>query len=214
MEDLSTKLTEANRERKSTKAALIGAKKQAEDQCQQLRKAEEQLAIAQKQIEAQKKELEKKEEALAQAKQSSYDIGVKEIEDALKAQVIGDCQGYCLQVWTKALNLVEVEASSDLRKTNNIFYPLVLRIATPPASQATTAPKAPTTTQPLAKASATTQPTTKALATTQPVDAGTTKVTSEPSKALKEKEGSKGKEVEHLEPPPTAKTDPSPSTGS
>ena len=31
MEDLSTKLTKANRERKSTKAALIGAKKQAED---------------------------------------------------------------------------------------------------------------------------------------------------------------------------------------
>ena len=87
IKDLGTKLTEADRERKSVEAALAGA----EDQCQQLRKAEEQLAIAREQIATQKKELEKKEEALAQAEQSGYDIGVKEMEDALKAQVIGVC---------------------------------------------------------------------------------------------------------------------------
>lgn len=43
-----------------------------------------------------KKELEKKEEALTQVEQSGYDIGVKKTEDALKAQVIGVCRGYCL----------------------------------------------------------------------------------------------------------------------
>ena len=39
--DLVTKLTEADRERKGTEAALVGTKKQAEDQRQHLRKAEE-----------------------------------------------------------------------------------------------------------------------------------------------------------------------------
>lgn len=82
--DLVTKLTEADRERKSVKAALVGTEKQAEDQSQ-LRKAEEQLAIAQEKIDSQQKELEKKEEAIAQAEQVGYDVGVKEIEDALRA---------------------------------------------------------------------------------------------------------------------------------
>lgn len=82
--DLVTKLTEADRERKSVKAALVGTEKQAEDQ-RQLRKAKEQLAIAQEKIDSQQKELEKKEEAIAQAEQVGYDVGVKEIEDALRA---------------------------------------------------------------------------------------------------------------------------------
>lgn len=82
--DLVTKLTEADRERKSVKAALVGTEKQAEDQ-RQLRKAKVQLAIAQEKIDSQQKELEKKEEAIAQAEQVGYDVGVKEIEDALRA---------------------------------------------------------------------------------------------------------------------------------
>ena len=45
MEDLGTKLTEADRERKSVEAAITGTKKQAKDQHQQLCKAEEKLAI-------------------------------------------------------------------------------------------------------------------------------------------------------------------------
>ena len=46
IKDLGTKLTEADRKKKNTEAALAGAEKQAKDQCLQLRKAEEQLAIA------------------------------------------------------------------------------------------------------------------------------------------------------------------------
>ena len=46
IKDLGTKLIEANRERKSAEAALADVEKQVEDQRQQLRKAEEQLAIA------------------------------------------------------------------------------------------------------------------------------------------------------------------------
>jgi len=145
IKDLGTKLTEADREKKSIEAALADAVKQAKDQCLQLRRAEEQLAIAHEQFEAQKKELEKKEEVL-------------------EAQVTGVYQDYCLQVWTEALNLAGVGASSDLRKTENIFYPSALRIAAPPASQATTVPKVPTTAQPAGKASTTASSTTKAFA--------------------------------------------------
>lgn len=112
----------------------------------------EQLAISREQIEAQKKELKKKEEALAQADQSRYNIGVKETEDALKAQVIGVCHRYCLQVWIEALNMARVEPSLDLRKIENIFYPPVLRITTQPAAQAFTTLEAPSTAQLAVKA--------------------------------------------------------------
>ena len=88
---LGTKLTEADRERKSAEAALTGAKKQAEDQHLQLCKVEKQLAIAKEQIQAHKKELEKAEEVVTRDEQNGYDIGVKEIEDTLRAQVIGVC---------------------------------------------------------------------------------------------------------------------------
>ena len=126
IKDLGTKLTEVDREKKRAEIALAGTEKQAEDQCLQLCKAEELLAIACEQIEAQKKGLEKKEEDLAEVEQSGYDTGVKEIEDIFRAQVTGVCQGYCLQVQIEALNLAGVGASSDLRKTMNIFYPSTL----------------------------------------------------------------------------------------
>ena len=91
IKDLGTKLTEADRERKSAEAALAGAEKQAENQRLQLCKAEKQLVIAKEQIQAHKKELEKAEEVATRDGQNGYDIGVKEIEDTLRAQVIGVC---------------------------------------------------------------------------------------------------------------------------
>ena len=65
IKELNMKLVEANKERKSAKAALVGTEKQAKDLCQQLRKAEEQLVVAKEQIKAQKKELEKSEDVAA-----------------------------------------------------------------------------------------------------------------------------------------------------
>lgn len=59
----------------------------------------------------------KKKRRLLLRPSNRYDIGVKNTEDALKAQVIGICRGYCLQAWTEALNLAGVEASLDLRET-------------------------------------------------------------------------------------------------
>lgn len=192
IKELNTKLIEANRERKSAKVALAGVEKQAEDQLQQLRKVEKQLAIAKEQIDAQKKELEKSEEVAARAQHNGYDIGVKEIENALRAQVTGLCRGYYLQVWTEALNLAGVGTSSDLRKTENIFYPPALHITAQPSSQAIIAPKAPE------------------LA--HPIDASTFKATlktsKEPSRESakgKEKEATKDKVPKQSKPPPTTK---------
>ena len=139
--------------------------------------------------------MEKNKEAIAQAEQSSYDIGVKETEDTLRAQVIGVCQGYCLEVWTEALNLVGVGASLDLRKTENIFYPPALQIVAPPTSQATTAPKVPTTAQLAGKAPTTASSTAKAFTVTQHAGMGTIKAISVPTQASKGKEVSQGKET-------------------
>nr|POF19548.1 hypothetical protein CFP56_48322 [Quercus suber] len=115
-------------------------------------------------------------------------------------------------MWTKALNLVGVRASSNLRKMENIFYPLVLQIAAPPTSQTTTAPKIPTIVQLAGKASTTASTIAKTSVTTQLTSMGATKATSTPIHASKEKEG---KEAEHSEPPSTDKAEHSepPSTG-
>lgn len=131
------------------------------------------MAIACKQIEAQKKELEK-EEAIAQVEQFCYDTGVKETEDNLRAQVTGVCRSYCLQVWTEGLNLAEVGAFLDLRKTGNVFYLSALRIVAPPTSQVTTALKVPSTIQPTGKAPTTTSFTAKAFTVIQLAGVGTT----------------------------------------
>lgn len=100
-------------------------------------------------------------------------------------------------------------------KMENIFYPLVPRIAAQPTAQTSTAPEALSTAQLVAKAPVATQPAAKGHTITQHIDAGTTKISSELTKALaKEKRVSKGKEVKHSKPSPTAKNDPLPFTGS
>lgn len=128
--DLLLKLTEADRERKNVKATLAKAEMQVEEQCQHLRKAEEQLAIAYEKIEVQKKELEGRKEAIAKVEQAEYDVGVKETEKTLKAQVTEVCRSYYLQVWKEALNFAKVDATLKLRNLEKVFYPLALREVT------------------------------------------------------------------------------------
>lgn len=50
------------------------------------------------------------------------------------------CRDYCLQVWTEALNLARVDASLELRKTENIFYHLALQIAAQLSTEEAVAP--------------------------------------------------------------------------
>ena len=63
-----------------------------------------------------------------------------ETEDALRAEVPAVCRAYCAQTWEEALNQARIEASSELRKPENIIFPPALQIpcqkeVAPPAPQ-------------------------------------------------------------------------------
>ena len=50
-----------------------------------------------------------------------------ETEETLRAEVQMVCHIYCAQTWNEALNQAGVEASSELRKAENVFYPAAIR---------------------------------------------------------------------------------------
>ena len=61
-------------------------------------------------------------------------------EDALRAEVPAVCRAYYTQTWEEALNRAGIDASSELRKPENIIFPPALQIpnqkeATPLVSQ-------------------------------------------------------------------------------
>ena len=112
--DLKNKLTEAERNKKRAEVALEGAERQAEGQQRQLCQTEDQLSTSKEHIAALKKKLEKDEKARDQAEQDGYDVGVAEIEEALRAEVSEVCRNYYLRVWNEAFNQAGVEASSTL----------------------------------------------------------------------------------------------------
>ena len=85
IKDFNTKLIEANRDKKSAKAALEGAERQAESQRQQLCHTEDQLTLAKEQIGALKKKLEKAKEATTKVEQEGYEVEVAETEENLRA---------------------------------------------------------------------------------------------------------------------------------
>ena len=75
------------------------------------------------------------EKAREEAEQHGYDIGVAEIEDTLRAEVPAVCRAYCTQIWEEALNRAGVEASSELRRPENIFFPQAIRASNLPPNQ-------------------------------------------------------------------------------
>ena len=159
--DLKKKLTAEKQALKSADSALESAERQAESQGKLAREANDQLAPSKEQLAALKKQLEeaqrlryqaekakvKAEKAKARAKrkrdeaeQHDYDIGVAETKDALRAKVSAVCRAYCTQTWEEALNRAGIDASSELRKPENIIFPPALQIsnkkeAAPPVSQ-------------------------------------------------------------------------------
>ena len=163
------KAREDLRARDSTKSGLARAQKQAEDQTRRLLEAEDQLKIANEQITDLKKKLAEAEGAknvaewakdkalrakveavFARAKvksskekavEEAYDLGVADTQATLKAQVYGVCKLYCSQVWNKALKQAGVEASSDLWRVENVYYPPTIRETAPSSSEARDAPE-------------------------------------------------------------------------
>ena len=68
----------------------------------------------------------KAEKERDEAEKHGYDVGVAETEDALRAKVPTVCRAYYTQTWEEALNRVGIDASSELRKPENIFFPPAL----------------------------------------------------------------------------------------
>ena len=46
-----------------------------------------------------------------------------ETEGTLQAQVPAVCRIYCAQTWEEALNRAGVEASSEMRRPGNVYFP-------------------------------------------------------------------------------------------
>ena len=147
--DLKKKLTAEEQARKSADVALKGVEKQAESQRKLTNEAKEQLAASKEQVATLKQQLEeakkfkdqaekakmqaeedkaKAEKERDEAEQHGYDVGVAETEDTLQAEVPAVCRAYYTQTWEEALNQARIKASSELRKPENIVFPLALQI--------------------------------------------------------------------------------------
>lgn len=122
-------MREANAELKKTQEQVLVLKKHLEE-TQKLRE----------QAEKSKEQAEKAkicaEQAINEAEQKGYEVGIAETEKALRAEVPKICHIYCARTWSEALNRVGVEALSELRKPENVFYPEVIRPSVLPPSQA------------------------------------------------------------------------------
>ena len=100
---------------------MTALKKQLEE-AQRLRDQAEKAKVEAEKAKA-KAKMERDE-----AEQHGYDVGVIETEDALRAEVPAVCRAYCAQTWEEALNRAGIDASSELRKLENIIFPLALQI--------------------------------------------------------------------------------------
>ena len=105
---------------------LYKGPKSREAQRKQLRQTEDKFATTKDHIKVLKKKLEEAEKAKDQVEQDGYNVGVAEIEEALRAKVLEVCRSYCLQVWNEALNQAGVEAFFSLRRVESVYYPLTI----------------------------------------------------------------------------------------
>ena len=94
-------------------------------QLEEAKKLRDQAEEARVQAEEDKAKAEKERD---EAEQHGYDVGVAETEDALRAEVPTVCQAYCTQTWEEALNRAGIDASSELKKLENIIFPPALQI--------------------------------------------------------------------------------------
>ena len=107
----------------------------------QLATSKEQLANLRKQLEEAQKLRDQAEKAKAEvekakaetgkekdeAEQHGYDVNVGETEEALKVEVPAVCQAYYTQTWEEALNRAGIDASSELKRPKNVFFPPAIR---------------------------------------------------------------------------------------
>ena len=131
---LAKKLKVVENGRKSVEAGLKNAEAQAEDRRKklyttQLNLATEKAAVLDLQSKLQRVEeaLKVAQEAAITAETSAYERGVLETERRLTAEVTVVCREYCAETYNQALNRVGIPADSDLRRTDEVYYPEDLR---------------------------------------------------------------------------------------
>ena len=94
----------------------------------QLEKAQKLRGWAEKaKVEAEEAKV-KAEREKDEAEQHGYNVGVAETEDSLMTKVPAVCRAYYTQTWEKALNRAGIDASFELRRPENIFFPPAIRV--------------------------------------------------------------------------------------
>ena len=80
------------------------------------------------------------ERVMDEAEQHGYDVGMAETEDALRAEVPSVCRAYCAQTWEEALNWARIDASVELRRPKNVFFPSAIHAPGSASGQKEVAP--------------------------------------------------------------------------
>ena len=123
--------TQAESQRKlanEVKGQLVAAKEQIAALRQQLEEANRLKDLAKKARVQAEEDKTKAEKERDEAEQHGYNVDVAKTEDALQAEVPAICRAYYTQTWEEALNQAGINASSALRKPENIVFPLALQI--------------------------------------------------------------------------------------
>ena len=149
--ELSKKLKEVEKNRRSTEAGLKNAESQAEDQRQKLFVTETNLATkkqtvldlktalqkAREEARRAKEEAQLVREATEAEKKASYQLGAEETEAKLSEELPEVCRDYYNISWAHALNAAGVPADSALRLPEKVFFPLEIREIPDEATEAT-----------------------------------------------------------------------------
>ena len=126
-------MREANAELKKAREQVATLKKHLEE-TQKLREQ------AEKSREEAKKAKTEAEQVTNEAEQKGYEVCIAETEEALRAEVPMVCRIYCAKTWDEALSRAGVEASSELRRPENVFYLEAICSSAPPTHQAEATP--------------------------------------------------------------------------
>lgn len=63
---------------------------------------------------------------MSQAEQAAYNAGMTKAAKSLTAQLRDVARAFCLEVWGQVLNAAGVDADSELRAPEKVYYPLAL----------------------------------------------------------------------------------------
>ena len=129
---------------------MKSAEAQAEDQHKKLYTTQLNLATEKAAVLDLQSKLLRAEEALKVAQEAAiaaetlaYERGVPETETRLTVEVTAVCREYCTETYSQALDRAGILANSDLRRTDQVYYPEDLREDKTPPPQPATLPLPP-----------------------------------------------------------------------